>query len=75
MSRCRSCGAAIEWATVTASGRRMPVDATPELYGNLRLEWIDGELQVEVVGPGNGTHVSHFVSCPNADRHRTPATV
>lgn len=67
MSRCRSCGAEILWA-VTTSGKRMPVDATPEPYGNVQLETVDGVLRASVVGHGDGTHVAHFATCPDVHR-------
>lgn len=56
--RCRSCDALIVWF-VTAAGKRMPVDAAstkPE----------DAETQLDLT-----RHVSHFATCPYAQRWRT----
>lgn len=53
---CRSCGAAVVW-TVTAAGRRMPMDANPT-------------LQAALVGPPQPTYVSHFATCPQAETWR-----
>ena len=36
MAVCKSCGAAVEWAT-TEKGKRMPVDAEPVEGGNILL--------------------------------------
>jgi len=68
-AKCRSCGAAILWCQTT-TGKKMPVDEKPVAGGNLTL---DGEcdcLVAVVVGPGKGTHVSHYATCPHAGLHR-----
>jgi hypothetical protein len=66
-AKCSSCEAPIIW-TVTESGKRMPVDATPA-----------GKVTVLVRDPAGGDtpiskqrdhYVSHFATCPQADRHR-----
>jgi hypothetical protein len=61
--RCRSCNAAIIWAT-TENGKSMPLDAAPV-------------AQVGVFMFDNGyakappkVYRSHFATCPNADQHR-----
>jgi hypothetical protein len=56
---CRSCKAPIYWVT-TASGKKMPVDRGAEQKVLMR----DGVAHVERV------FQSHFVSCPDAARHR-----
>jgi hypothetical protein len=53
--RCRSCNAKIIWFK-TKDWRNMPVDADT-------VEANDTELDLE-------RHVSHFATCPNADKHR-----
>lgn len=76
-SKCRSCGEAIYWAT-TASGKSMPVNATPEPEGNvlLTLSRSTGKLSAEVVGaeqkiePDRRRYLSHWTTCPNANAHR-----
>lgn len=65
-SRCRSCNAEIIWA-VTATGKRMPVDAAPSANGNIHLE---GTTAIVLDEPVDGARTSHFATCPNADQHR-----
>lgn len=65
MGECRSCGAEVIWVE-TEKGRRMPVDAESTEGGNIVL--VDGVAKY--VKAGEGTHVSHFVTCPNAKSHR-----
>jgi len=80
---CATCGAPIIWA-VTASGTRMPLDATPDLErGNVRLfSTGQGEPDVAYVYatpadarkawiPGSKSGwVPHFATCPDADMFR-----
>lgn len=61
---CRSCGAAILWV-VTASGKRMPLDASPEKRFVI-------EPQEPPLALSRDTYVSHFSTCPNAAAHRKP---
>lgn len=69
MTPCRSCGASIFWAW-TKKGKRMPIDAEPNHLGNISLQG----TTVRFVTPDANTlgqrYVSHFVTCPNADKHR-----
>ena len=70
-NQCRSCEQFILWVW-TPTGRRMPVDPEPVENGNLIIEYPPNRgPQVRYVDPGLGTHVSHFVTCPDADDHRT----
>lgn len=81
-SRCRSCGAAIVWATVAASGRTMPVDAEAHDEGTVRFvvdERIPGpavqvlagdELARARVERRGVLFRSHFATCPNARAQR-----
>jgi len=55
--KCRSCGAPIVWFR-TASGKRMPVDATS-------CKPTDAAHQLDLK-----RHVSHFATCPYAEQHR-----
>jgi hypothetical protein len=64
---CRSCGAPVRWA-ITQHENRMPVDPEPVENGNLILIDRDGELHVAHAVPG--THVSHYATCPDAERWR-----
>lgn len=78
-ARCKSCGAEITWA-FTHAGKRMPVDAKPtegEPGGNVTLMTMDdGRLIATVHGkpedikPSFERYTAHFVTCPNAARHR-----
>lgn len=69
--RCRTCDAPIIWAR-TPGGKAIPVDSEPRPDGNLVLEFNGEEgVTARYVSEG-GTHVSHFVTCPDADTHRKP---
>lgn len=82
MSRCRSCGADIFFAT-TVNGKPQPIDARPTAEGNLELENRDGRLFVTVVGPlerllaegERPLYLAHHASCPFAGDHRPKAVV
>lgn len=67
MSACKSCGATIMWRKNRTTGKSVPVDVGPRADGNVKL--ISG-TDVVIVGKGQGTHVLHFTSCPNAAEHR-----
>ena len=71
MATCRSCGAEIIFAE-TEKGHRMPIDAQAVLdgTGNVKLVQRGGTLMAVVVNVGQGTHVSHFKTCPQAAQHR-----
>ena len=80
MSRCRGCGAPIEWIT-TAAGRSMPVDPEPvfiiEGAGSDRFVTDEGEVVAgrralpEEEGPACAVgFVPHWKTCPAADRFR-----
>jgi hypothetical protein len=70
MSECASCQAPIVWAITAPGGRRTPVDRDPVEGGNLVLESKGGRLIVRYVPTGQGTHVSHFATCPQASEWR-----
>lgn len=61
---CRSCGAKIVWA-LTATGKKIPLDAKPEKRVVLESRTPFGEVAVV-----HDTFVSHFATCPNAAEHR-----
>ena len=74
MSTCRSCGAEIVWA-VTATGKRMPVDAATHPDGNVQLD----RDHATVLGPldrlfaadqGADLHMPHHATCPDANDWR-----
>jgi hypothetical protein len=57
ITRCRSCNAKVIWFE-TPKGKNMPVDADTVEAGDEALDL--------------SRHVSHFRTCPNADKHRKP---
>jgi len=75
LERCKSCGASIFFAASATTGRRMPIDASPEETGNLTIDpRDDGQMPVAVytLGPTDlPRYVSHFTRCPQADRWRS----
>lgn len=71
-AKCRECGAAIFWLRTT-SGSLMPIDATPVEGGNIVIK--DGVAHVlrgDLFEPmlDGPRYQSHFVSCPEAAKHR-----
>lgn len=78
MSYCRSCGAPIIWIRMKF-GKMMPVDAAAKHYWNDAQgkdsvvlgsgEVIRCSLKGEGEAAGRG-FVSHFSTCPNANKHR-----
>jgi hypothetical protein len=66
-SQCRSCGAAIEWATVVASSRPLPFNAPIVLLPDEPALF---ELAREVQRVDLAQSPSHFSTCPQADAWR-----
>jgi len=62
MAKCKSCGAEVIWAT-TEDGKKIPLDAKGE------KRFIASEKQKGVVIMRT-TFITHFATCPNADKHR-----
>jgi hypothetical protein len=48
----------------------MPLDPEPVEDGNVMLIRARGQLMAYLDDPANGTHVTHFATCPNATEHR-----
>ena len=77
--KCRSCGAEIVWIRML-SGKKMPCNA--ELLRYFAGEDEDGHFCSFITPSGTVEHgvpdrygdrigyMSHFATCPNADRHR-----
>ena len=63
-TQCKSCGQYIFFLR-TQSGKLMPVDA--ESVADIEYELPD--MDEPEYAPLEG-HVSHFSTCPNADKHR-----
>lgn len=80
MSKCRSCGAAVIWATNEHTGGRMPFDAEPDANG--KYELVERGRQDGPVArymkdqqglPGlveSERYTVHFKTCPDAERWR-----
>lgn len=71
---CKSCGAAIIWASIEPSGKSHPVDAEPSEAGNIALSTRAGRVVARVLKKGeeygHPRRTSHFATCPNAAQHR-----
>lgn len=75
---CKSCGAEVLWCE-TKDGKRMPVDREPVEDGNVQLvgkvaNVLDKETLelVKANVPAEALFKSHFATCPEANKHRTP---
>lgn len=76
-SVCRSCGRKILWA-LTGNDKRIPLDPEPVVNGNLEVDAETGrvrtlkaaELNALLRGGNPLYHISHFATCPNANKHR-----
>lgn len=75
-ARCRSCGAAILWATNDHTGGGIPVDAEPVANGNITLDRSGPKVLAHVlrkgedVAEGTARYQSHFSTCPQAKTWR-----
>jgi len=74
MERCNSCKAEIRWV-MTEKGKRMPIDPKPAPNGNLQLvdqgKYLPPLAIVHSVrAPNVEYYASHFMTCPNAAKHR-----
>jgi hypothetical protein len=74
-AECRGCGDAIMWVAIPGFRRPQPVNIEPVEGGNIILERDEGQLQGRLVAadPGVIRHVSHFATCPQAQRFRDMA--
>lgn len=77
MARCRSCQAEVVWAIMESSGKRHPFDAD-STTGRWMLYMKDdtlyaSHLTASDVDGMDGSHklyVSHYATCPDAERWR-----
>lgn len=69
VTRCRTCDAQIVWA-VSTSDRAIPMDAAPAEDGQFVI--VEGVARPPELWdpPDLPRYRSHFVTCPDADRHR-----
>lgn len=72
MANCKSCNAVIMWVNTVATGKPMPLDPRKVDGGNVVIDPKTGLAHV-VEPDGSPAHVSHFVTCPNAEKHRADA--
>lgn len=70
MSKCKSCGADIRFMR-TEGGAMMPIDVEPNEKGNLVIDGNKVAFAKENTPRYRPRYQSHFVSCPNADEHRS----
>jgi hypothetical protein len=64
MGVCRSCGAAVEWATVVNTGSSLPFNP-PIVATSAQPNLLDGGDRIEATATA-----SHFLTCPQADAWR-----
>lgn len=75
ISRCRSCGSPVVWATTSVGGKKIPIDPDPVSTGNLTITRDAGRgvlAHTAAAGSPVPRYVSHFATCPNAAQHRRP---
>lgn len=76
MSACRSCGKPVVWAKVQVTGSPIPLDPDPAPNGNIRLHTkpeceVLSQAQIkQAKQDGVALYVSHFATCPEANRWR-----
>ena len=79
MSRCKGCGAEITWVKM-AGGKAMPCDPGLVTYrqrtlGRLKIvtpngEVVSGDTETDPEQATGIGYISHFATCPAADRFR-----
>ncbi|MGE4425478.1 MAG: hypothetical protein AB7G37_03385 [Solirubrobacteraceae bacterium] len=75
MATCRSCGAGVQWVLLDG-GSKNPLDPEPVENGNVyvRRDGTAKVLTADELGraraEGHPLHISHFATCPNANKHR-----
>lgn len=66
---CSSCRRQVLWVVMGRTRKRMPLDPTPASIGTIVISAHDGMAYVDR-NPGRAKFVSHFATCPNAQKHR-----
>lgn len=64
MANCRACNREIVWATNPVTGKKVPLDASPVVTYQLQ----DGSDGKEAIMDEEKSYISHFLTCPSADR-------
>jgi hypothetical protein len=84
VTTCASCKAPIVFAVTSKTGRRIPLDTTTSRDGNIAIVgrtaqgtpiahvFRQADLDLARVYGAVDLYLSHFASCPNADRWRKP---
>lgn len=71
MATCRGCGKQIVWG-VTADGKKIPLDPSAPIYAFVSSVLDDAEPRVSLLPAmdrrASGPMVSHFSTCPLANR-------
>jgi hypothetical protein len=67
---CRSCGAPIEWAVMSDSGKRVPLDDALVEDGGLSVVAALNDGTAAVAPDPHGKRRSHFATCPQAKSWR-----
>lgn len=74
---CKSCLRPVRWV-LTDAGKRMPLDPEPFEGGNVWVDHYEGGMPIVRVASSRAAvpaaealvYLSHFVTCPNADKWR-----
>jgi hypothetical protein len=76
---CRSCHRPIIWAVNEKTLKVMPLDADPAPTGNIAIAGANKALRCRVIPPHlaygrTDLRLSHFATCPHADKWRRRKT-
>ena len=73
-ANCRSCAKPMYMLAHHKTGNTNPIDAEPSAKGNLRIDLENGTYRnvtkAEPAVEGETLYVSHFVTCPDAQRFK-----
>lgn len=74
VSKCRGCGADILWLDHPVTRKRAPIDAYPDITGNVIVDQEAGTWRVatnhEKLQHAGKMHNSHFATCPYSQQYR-----
>lgn len=74
ITTCKTCCDPIRWG-ITRDGQHIPLDADPIVGGNIQFDGhnavvLDDDAQRSHAARQHPMFVSHFVTCPQADKWR-----
>jgi len=69
MAKCKTCGKRIVWSR-TIHDKPIPLDPEPVYGGNVVLEAFGALARVVAPQADTKRYQAHFVTCPQADKHR-----